>query len=68
MKTYANEGIISGETGASGLGGLLELTELDNGKLFRDSFNLNENSNILIFSTESATDPDFYRNCIKKKH
>ena len=68
MRTYANEGIISGETGASGLGGLLELTELDNGKLFRDSFNLDENSNILIFSTEGATDPDFYKNKIKKSN
>ena len=66
MKTYANEGIISGETGASGLGGLLEITEQDNGKLFRTQFNLNENSNILIFSTEGATDPDFYNNEIKK--
>ena len=65
MKMYANEGIVSGETGASGLGGLLQLTEHDNGKLFRDQFNLNENSNILIFSTEGATDLDFYKNCIK---
>ena len=66
MKAFANEGLISGETGASGLGGLLEITEQDNGKLFRTQFNLNENSNILIFSTEGATDPDFYRNSINK--
>lgn len=65
MKAFANEGIISGETGASGLGGLLEITEQDNGKLFRNQFNLNENSNILIFSTEGATDSDFYQNCFK---
>ncbi|QEE16536.1 diaminopropionate ammonia-lyase [Promethearchaeum syntrophicum] len=68
MKTFSNDGIISGETGASGLGGLLELTEQDNGKLFRHQFNLNENSNVLIFSTEGATDPDFYNNEIKKSN
>ncbi len=66
MKIYANDGIISGETGASGLGGLLELTEHDNGKGFRNQFNLNDNSNILIFSTEGATDLDFYKNCVKE--
>jgi diaminopropionate ammonia-lyase len=51
MRVLADAGIISGESGAAGLAGLLA---------FRDELHLDPNSSALIVSTEGATDPEEY--------
>ncbi|WP_047863785.1 diaminopropionate ammonia-lyase [Rubrobacter aplysinae] len=53
MRLLAGSGIVSGETGAAGLAGLLELA--DAGELPAD-----EESRLLIFNCEGATDPEAY--------
>ncbi|MBN2350449.1 MAG: diaminopropionate ammonia-lyase [Bacteroidales bacterium] len=59
--------ILSGESGAAGLGGLLAITSDKNLKNVLKELNLNSNSRILIFNTEGITDPDFYaKNIITK--
>ncbi len=58
MRIFASHGIVSGETGVAGLGGLMEL--LRNNK----SLNLEKNSRVFLISTEGATDPVSYKNIV----
>ncbi|MDP9440313.1 MAG: diaminopropionate ammonia-lyase [Actinomycetota bacterium] len=56
MRMLAAAGIVSGETGAAGLAGLLALTrEGDRGEL-----GLTEEARVLVFNCEGATDPGAY--------
>lgn len=55
MRTLAASGIIAGETGAAGLGGLLALSASD-----RAALGLTPHSSVLVFNTEGATDPVAY--------
>ena len=57
MCLLANEGVVSGETGAAGLGGLIEIMSHDKMKNMVD---LSAASRVLLISTEGATDPDSY--------
>lgn len=52
--------IISGESGAVGLGLLSLLMERDELKKIKEAMNLNSDSVVLIFSTEGNTDPIGY--------
>ncbi len=52
MRLLAADGIVSGESGAAGLGGLLA---------HRDALGINESDSVLVISTEGATDPANYR-------
>lgn len=52
--------VISGESGASGLGCLMALMERPELAIFRDQMGLNQHSVLLLFSTEGNTDPDHY--------
>ncbi len=64
MRLMALSGIVSGETGASGLGGLLELLrggESPGHEEARRVLGVGPDSRVLIFSSEGATDPDGYR-------
>ncbi|MGB2988085.1 MAG: diaminopropionate ammonia-lyase [Phycisphaerae bacterium] len=54
MRILAREGVVSGESGAAGLGGLLELIHLD---VARRPFPLGPETRVLVISTEGATDP-----------
>lgn len=56
--------IISGESGAVGLGVLSLLMERDCYKDLREKLSLDENSKILLISTEGDTDPQKYRNIV----
>jgi diaminopropionate ammonia-lyase len=59
----AESGIVSGETGAAGLAGLLELR--GGGK--QDAMpNADEETRVLLISTEGATDPDAYRRIVER--
>lgn len=53
--------IISGESGAV-TAGLLSISSKDKYKDLRETLKLDENSNVLLISTEGNTDPKVYRN------
>lgn len=56
--------VISGESGAVGMG-ILSLIQKEKGlKNVAEKLNINENSNILVISTEGDTDPDDYRSIV----
>jgi len=57
MRRLAREGIVSGESGAAGLAGLL-LAAQDS--VARQTLALGPASRVLVFSTEGATDPALY--------
>jgi len=52
--------IISGESGASSMGFLLELLENENHAELREQAGITNDSRFLLFSTEGDTDPDNY--------
>jgi hypothetical protein len=69
------EGIVSGETGAAGLGGLLWLLREESSGQQREqqeearrALNVNRESRILLFNCEGATDPDAYDRLVGGTH
>lgn len=60
MRLLAAEGIVSGESGAAGTAGLLELLEGKDAGLARESLGLGDRSRVLLLSTEGITDPVGY--------
>jgi len=64
MRLTAESGVVSGETGAAGLGGLLELLHAEEGEEARQSLGVGEKTCVLLFNCEGATDPDAYRRVI----
>ncbi|AVP55977.1 PLP-dependent lyase/thiolase [Clostridium tetani] len=56
--------IISGESGAVGVGVISLLMERDYYKELREKLDLNKNSRVLLISTEGDTDPGKYRNIV----
>jgi diaminopropionate ammonia-lyase len=75
MRLMAASGIVSGETGAAGLSGLLEL--LRRGSLgrqqeqrdeARQALGVNRESRVLLFNTEGATDSEAYRRLVGRPY
>lgn len=64
MRVLASAGVTSGETGASGLGGLLEILQGENSAELKERLGLNETSRVLLISTEGATDPANYEKVV----
>jgi diaminopropionate ammonia-lyase len=60
MRLAAESGVVSGETGAAGLGGLLELMRAGGEEAARKALGVGEETRVLIFNCESATDPGAY--------
>ena len=60
MRVLAEEGIVSGESGAAGVGGLLALTEHGSADDL-DAAGLRPGACVLLVNTEGATDPVNYR-------
>lgn len=56
--------VVSGESGASTLGTVVEILSNPVYKDIKDELRLNENSRILCFSTEGATDKENYRRIV----
>ncbi|MDO4552596.1 MAG: diaminopropionate ammonia-lyase [Bacillota bacterium] len=56
--------VISGESGAVGLGLLAALMETEEWKELREAAGLDSASRVLLFSTEGDTDPERYRNIV----
>jgi diaminopropionate ammonia-lyase len=61
MRLAAESGVVSGETGTAGLGGLLELLRAGGEEAARKVLSVGEDTRVLIFNCEGATDPDAYR-------
>ena len=57
MRLLAAVGLVSGETGAAGVGGVLELLAADHPRL--------EGAEVLVLSTEGATDPVAYERLVQ---
>jgi diaminopropionate ammonia-lyase len=60
MRLAAESGIESGETGAAGLGGLLEILRTGGAEV-RRTLGIDRETRVLLFNCEGATDPDAYR-------
>ncbi len=63
MKLFAQHNIVSGETGAAGLGALLDLLSEEH-ETARKQLHINSQSRILVISTEGATDPNSYQSIV----
>jgi diaminopropionate ammonia-lyase len=57
MRMLAGAGIVSGETGAAGLAGLLAVAQEEGG---RRTLGLTAEARVLVFNCEGATDPEAY--------
>jgi diaminopropionate ammonia-lyase len=68
MRLMAASNLVSGETGAAGLGGLLELLRGGSSgqqqEEARRALGVNRESRVLLFNSEGATDPDSYRRLV----
>jgi diaminopropionate ammonia-lyase len=64
MRALARAGVVAGETGAAGLGGLLELLTGPSSDQHREDLHVDETTRVLLFITEGATDPQAYTNII----
>jgi diaminopropionate ammonia-lyase len=65
MRLLADDGFVSGETGASGLAGLLELLEGASADDARRSLGISSKTRVLLISTEGATDPALYTRFVR---
>jgi diaminopropionate ammonia-lyase len=63
MRALAGAGLVAGETGAAGLGGLIELLRSDHAAA-RVALGIDSSTRVLLISTEGATDPDAYRRIV----
>lgn len=59
-----DKAVISGESGAVTAGLIAAIMTREDMKDLREKLNLNENSRVLLFSTEGDTDPDKYRSIV----
>jgi diaminopropionate ammonia-lyase len=64
MRLLAAEGIVSGESGAAGLGGLLEVLTGLSAEDARRLLHVEDDSTVLVISTEGATDRPAYRDIV----
>jgi diaminopropionate ammonia-lyase len=60
MRELAQTGVVAGETGGSGLAGLLELLTGSEHEQHRQELHINNATRALVFVTEGATDPHGY--------
>lgn len=56
--------VVSGESGAVGMGVIASVMQMDEYKKLREFLALDENSRVLMFSTEGDTDPDRYKEIV----
>ncbi|UBV44669.1 diaminopropionate ammonia-lyase (plasmid) [Deinococcus taeanensis] len=65
MRLLARDGVVSGESGAAGAGGLLALLTGDGAHATRTAVGLTPHSTVLVISTEGDTDPEAYARIIQ---
>ena len=56
--------VTSGESGAAPFGALAAMMTMEEYADLRNDIGLDENSKVLLFSTEGDTDPDRYKNIV----
>jgi len=61
MRLLAGSGVVSGESGAASTGGLLELMKGVETRRVREALEVGPETQVLLISTEGATDPASYR-------
>lgn len=64
MRELAAAGLVSGETGAAGLGGLLALVDAPAAPELRMLLGLHHGARVLVLSTEGATDAGAYEHIV----
>jgi diaminopropionate ammonia-lyase len=64
MRGLAASGLVSGESGAAGLAGLLELSSNPNADAVRTRLGVNDSTRVLLISTEGATDLASYEQIV----
>jgi len=64
MRELAKAGVVSGETGAAGLAGLLALLSGPEREQHRQLLRLTPESQVVVISTEGATDPVAYQHIV----
>jgi diaminopropionate ammonia-lyase len=64
MRTLAAIGLVSGETGAAGIGGILALLNDPSMRAAHASLEINNTTRILVICTEGATDPVAYERIV----
>jgi diaminopropionate ammonia-lyase len=64
MRKFASLGLVSGETGAAGLGGVLALLHDPSLGAARASLGIDNSTRILVICTEGATDPVAYEQIV----
>ncbi len=64
MRTLAACGIVSGETGAAALAGLVALLTIPEAARIRNEIGLGRDATVLLLVTEGATDPESYRRIV----
>jgi diaminopropionate ammonia-lyase len=64
MRALAGDGIVAGETGAAGAGGLIDLCAAPDAAPLRAALGLGPTSRVLLLCTEGATDPAAYRQIV----
>ncbi|MBN2135532.1 MAG: diaminopropionate ammonia-lyase [Acidobacteria bacterium] len=67
MRRYADEGVVSGESGSAGLAALLAISEAQP-DLFYAINNNRRNTYVLLFNTEADTDPEMYKKIVGTCH
>ena len=65
MRELASAGVVAGETGASGLAGLLALLRAPGADARREQLGLDSQARVLVIVTEGATDPVAYERIVK---
>ena len=61
-----DERVISGESGAAGLGGLIKCLEVNKFNVLRKHIGINSKSEILFINTEGNTDPESFKSIISR--
>jgi diaminopropionate ammonia-lyase len=67
MRALAGVGVAAGETGASGLAGLIELLTGEASAERRAQLGITSETRVLAFITEGATDPESYREIVGRE-
>jgi diaminopropionate ammonia-lyase len=65
MRLLAGEGIVSGESGAAGLGGLIALLKEEH-SFAEEKLQLRKDATVLVINTEADTDPEGYERIVGK--
>ena len=60
VRDLAIDGIVAGEAGAAGVGGLIELLAGSWASSMHDFLNIGRSTRVLVLATEGATDPAAY--------